>query len=128
MAQGLDTTVALASPSARPAVTTVTADPKVTPQRQDRRKQPVAKKVRPQPAPSAPPPLNLHLASAHITPKPMGAARATPLPPSSGNPRPVAGLDLRAPVSDRWWVDARMVDDGDRTPEPGLTVGVKLKF
>jgi hypothetical protein len=57
----------------------------------------------------------------------MGAARSMPvvLP---GRAHPATGLDLRAPVSDRWWVDARMVDDGDRTPEPGLTVGVKLKF
>lgn len=57
----------------------------------------------------------------------MGAARVTPLVPSSAA-RPPSVLDLRPPSSDRWWVDARLVDDGDRHPEPGLTVGVKLKF
>lgn len=77
--------------------------------------------------PASPPALNLQLANAVSTPKPMGAARSTPvvLPREAHS---TTGLDLRTPVSDRWWVDARMVDDGDRTPEPGLTVGVKLKF
>jgi hypothetical protein len=77
--------------------------------------------------PASPPALNLQLSNAVSTPKPMGAARSMPvvLP---GVTHSTTGLDLRAPASDRWWVDARMVDDGDRHPEPGLTVGVKLKF
>ena len=58
----------------------------------------------------------------------MGSARSAPMTLPGGAARPATGLDLRAPVSDRWWMDARMVDDGDRHPEPGLTVGVKLKF
>lgn len=81
----------------------------------------------PRPAPVSPPALNLQLADAASMPKPMGAARAAP--PAWADPeRPASGLDLRAPVSDRWWMNARLVDNGDRHPEPGLTVGVKLKF
>jgi hypothetical protein len=94
---------------------------KVSPARTSK-KPPVAR-----PANAVLPGLNLKLTQTAATPKPMGSARAAPLA-LSGAPRPATGLDLRAPVSDRWWVDARMVDDGDRHPEPGLTVGVKLKF
>jgi hypothetical protein len=58
----------------------------------------------------------------------MGAARTASLGAPVSGGRTASGLDLRPPVSDRWWMDARMVDDGDRHPEPGLTVGVRLKF
>ncbi|MFN3295375.1 hypothetical protein [Caldimonas sp.] len=75
----------------------------------------------------SPPALNLQLADAASTPKPMGASRAAPLAWASPE-RPASGLDLRPPVSDRWWMNARLVDNGDRHPEPGLTVGVKFKF
>ena len=79
------------------------------------------------PATAVLPGLNLKLTQTAATPKPMGSARAAPLA-LSGAPRPATGLDLRTAQPDRWWMDARMVDDGDSTPEPGLTVGVKLKF
>ncbi|GIX23694.1 MULTISPECIES: hypothetical protein [Caldimonas] len=45
-----------------------------------------------------------------------------------GPGRSASGLNLQAPASDFWWVTARFVDNGDRHPEPGLTVGIKLKF
>lgn len=135
-AQARDTTVALAAPASTrppalvtPAPAPVTAQPvqpsfrkKVSPPAKASKQSPVAR-----PAPAPLPALNLQLASASPTSKPMGAARSAPVA-LPGAVRPAAGLDLRAPVSDRWWVDARMVDDGDRHPEPGLTVGVKLKF